>query len=222
MQTFVYSCLSLVQSRQRADRVLVRWRGRRRFCGLQSFLKIQWLRLNGMCVYLFVATTLSSIRLKSCCKSEWLTWRSPSGVVARWPPAVLCCVRAPAHLLKRRLADRSLCRVIDKRPGSVMMELSGLLCGFLLAVALPTHSETHQNATSHLIRPEFLSPADRLGCSFHFSGDRPGKRNDDGNTWRPEFTKKPLWRSVRAREKETKLSAVKGGNKSRVVRCCSV
>lgn len=102
------------------------------------------------------------------------------------------------------------------------MELSGLLCGFLLAVALPTHSETHQNATSHLIRPEFLSPADRLGCSFHFSGDRPGKRNDDGNTWRPEFTKKPLWRSVRARAKETKLSAVKGGNKSRVVRCGSV
>lgn len=62
------------------------------------------------------------------------------------------------------------CWVIDKRLGSVMMELSGLPCGFLLAVALPTHSETHQNATSHLIRPEFLSPADRLGCSFHFSG----------------------------------------------------
>lgn len=104
---FVYSCLSLVRSLQRVDRVLVRWRGRRCSCGLQSFLKIQWLQLHGMGVYLFVATTLSSIRLKSCCKSEWLTWRSPSGVVARWPPAVLF-VRAPAHLLERRLADRSL------------------------------------------------------------------------------------------------------------------
>lgn len=134
--------------------------------------------------------------------------------------AVLCVCAGSSFGTPARRPEP--CRVIDKRPGSVMMELSGLLCGFLLAVALPTHSETHQNATSHLIRPEFLSHRRPARLLLSFFRDRPGKRNDDGNTWRPEFTKKPLWRSVRAREKETKLSAVKGGNKSRVVRCGSV
>lgn len=129
----------------------------------------------------------SSLRLKTCGKSAWLTGRSPSGLVARWPSSCAVCVCAGSSFgtLARRPEP---CWVIDKRLGSVMMELSGLLCGFLLAAALPTHSETHQNATSRLIRPKFLSATNRLSCSFH--SIRPSRQ--EKRCWEhmaPEFTK---------------------------------
>lgn len=100
-------------------------------------------------------STVTSVRLKTCGKSERRTGRSPSSLVALWPSCRAVCARAGSSFgtPTRRLEP---CWVIDKRLGSVMMELSALLCGFLLAEALPTHSETHQNATSPLIRPQFL------------------------------------------------------------------
>lgn len=57
------------------------------------------------------------------------------------------CMCTPAHRLERHGLWEP-CWVIDNRLGSFMMELSALLCRFLLAVALLTFSETHQNATS--------------------------------------------------------------------------
>ena len=71
--------------------------------------------------------------------------------------------------------------MIDDWLGSFMMELSSLLCHILLAVALLTLSETHQNATSLtscLNRAlSGKNPVDRA-LAFQLQRLSKGKRND--------------------------------------------
>lgn len=175
-----------------------------------------------------VATGRHGVYFQLWLQCDWRLVASLSGAlgdlpVAWWhcgPPAELF-VRAPALLLERQLAAWSLAEWLTSGWGALWWSCQPCCVAFSWQrLSRRTQKRIRMQLPLSSVH-NFFFPTDRLCCSFHLSGPSRQEKWWWGHM-ALEFTKKALWQSVRAQEKETKLFAVRGENKSRAVRCGSV
>lgn len=140
-----------------------------------------------VCVYL-IAWATSSIWLKFCTKTARLSWKSPSRVMVKWSPAMVCvlhaclcmCVSARLLIFCSAMADGSLAEWLTTGWGALWWSCQPCCVAFSWQW-LSWHSQKHirMQLFSHLVWIEFwVEKSPCLPRSFRFH-ECLGKENGD-------------------------------------------